>query len=86
MDTASTVLTYVVFGVPAAFVGAYLLALGPVGLFGIAFLVLGAMVVRSFVGNSAAAVPDRTNCEECGSPNPPELDRCDYCDAPLDGE
>ena len=84
MDGASKVMLYVVVLVPALFIAVFLLSLGPLGLFAAGFVVIAALATSTWIGDDAEAAPDRTNCAECGSPNPPTRKRCKYCDAPLD--
>jgi hypothetical protein len=75
----SKLMLYVLVGGPIA-VGLFvLLLLGPQGWVLAAFLVLGAMVVRSFSASDEDGGPERKSCSACGAPNAVDRETCRHC-------
>ncbi len=82
MDRLSTLLLYVLVGFSLIFVVVFLLSFGPLGLFLFVFLALFAMM--ALLWNDPDEPPAQTNCSDCGAPNEPDRDRCEYCDSSLE--
>lgn len=91
MYDASRPLLYALLAVPALIVGAYALvvalSLGPLGFVVVVLLGVGVItMIRTWfdedAGTRSAA---RTNCPDCGAPNPTDAPTCEYCDASLQG-
>lgn len=61
----------------------FVLALGPLGW----IFIGGAFILAGFVAlwaeDDGDDQPTKTNCPNCGSPNPIDADACGYCDTTL---
>ncbi|MFB6196035.1 MAG: zinc ribbon domain-containing protein [Haloplanus sp.] len=78
MVRESELMLYLLLGIPAVFVGLFLLFLGPVGWFLAVFLGVAVIGAAAVFGDSEADAPDRVNCPHCGSRTAAD-DTCDYC-------
>lgn len=91
MYDASRPLLYALLAVPALIVGAYALmvalSLGPLGFVVVVLLGVGVItMIRTWFDEDAGTrSADRTNCLDCGAPNPVDAPTCEYCDASLQG-
>lgn len=87
MTDASDALLYLVVGGPLIIVGlyalAFALAIGPLGWFVLGFLVVAGIATGKIWVEGGDAV-ERTNCAECGAPNPTDAESCEYCGAALE--
>lgn len=81
MTEGSRLILYLLFGIAGVVTLLILLALGPLGWFLAAFLIIATMAYSS--RDSEENNPDRTNCANCGAPNNPARETCKYCDDPL---
>lgn len=81
MTEGSKFLLHVLVGITGLWLLVFVLSLGPLGWFLIAFLVLAQIAYAGWNGDGAT--PDRTNCADCGAPNEPTRETCKYCDAAL---
>lgn len=87
MYDASRPLLYVVVAVPALIVGFYALVVvlaNPAALWIVVFLGLAVMATRSWLDDDGSRADDRTNCPDCGAPNPADGGTCEYCGESLD--
>lgn len=91
MYDASRPLLYALLAIPALIVGAFALlvalSLGPLGFVVVVLLGIGVttMIRTWFDEEAGTRSADRTNCPDCGAPNPAEAESCEYCESPLAG-
>lgn len=84
MGTGSKIMFYTLLSVVVLFGLLLIFAAGPLGW---GLLVVGLLIagfVRLATGtDETAESPDRINCRNCGAPNEPTAENCQYCEAVL---
>lgn len=83
MTDGSRLLLYLLLAAVIVPVALLFLSTGPLGWLAAGLVAFCALMYQAVRDEPSESSPDRTICPDCGSPNDPDADRCDYCAASL---